>query len=72
MVAAHENVGDFQVVDGVFDDGGDVDVVERDDVRDIAVDEDGPRLAAGDDVFGNSRIREADPQSLGPLRLDSA
>src|SRR6187200_1125766 len=47
-VAANDNVGYLQVRDGVVNDSGDVDVVESDDVGDVAVNEDGARAAVGD------------------------
>lgn len=67
VVAADNNVLDVQVLDGVVDDGHDVDVNVADEVGNVAVDKSLARLKTGD-LFGrDARVTAADPEVLGLL-----
>ena len=72
-MAAENNVRDFQVLDGVFDNGGDGYVGRGDDVGNVAVNEDVAGLEAKDSSFGYAGIGAADPdcplQSLASLTI---
>lgn len=54
-------MADLQVLDGILNNGVRVDVCGRDDVRNVAVDEDITRLEAEESGFRNSRIGAAEP-----------
>jgi hypothetical protein len=60
-VAAEDDVWYFDVLDGVFDDGGDWDVGWGDDVGDVAVDEDVTGLETEEGGFGDAGVGAADP-----------
>lgn len=62
IVAANDDVADFEDIDGVLDDGEDVEVGLCDDVGDIAVDEDFAGGEAGDLVGWDAAVRAADPE----------
>jgi hypothetical protein len=60
-MSAEHDVRDFEMLDGIFDDGRDGDVGGRDDVGDVAVDEDVAGLEAEDGGFGDAGVGAADP-----------
>jgi hypothetical protein len=60
-VSADDDVRDFEVHDGVLDHGLRVDVCGRDDVGDVAVDEDVSRVQAENCGFGDAGVGAADP-----------
>ena len=66
-VAADDNVLDFEVDDGVFDDGAGVQVARVQDVGDVAMHEDVAWFEAQDGGFGNAGVGAADPEDLGVL-----
>jgi hypothetical protein len=68
-VAAEDDVLDFEVGDGEFDDGRGVDVGGGDDVGDVAVDEDVAGLEAEYGGFGAAGVGAAEPD-WKPLALD--
>jgi hypothetical protein len=70
-VPAENDVLDFEVGDGVLDDGRGVDVGWGDDVGDVAVDEDVAGLEAEDGGFGAARVGAAEPDwKLTRIRWD--
>ena len=69
VVAADDDVGDFQDIDGVLNYGKDVEVGFLDDVGDVAVDEYFAGWKAGDLVGGDAGIRTADPEITGFLLI---
>ena len=66
-VTADDDVFDLEMHHAVFEDCGDVDVVEGHDVGDIAMDKHRARLGAGHLVFADAGIGAADPEHLGLL-----
>ena len=68
-MATNNDVLDFQVLDGVLDHRKGVQVRWREDVRDVAVNEDITGLQAEDHCFRASRVRAADPKDLRALAL---
>lgn len=58
---------DFQVHDGILDDGFGVDVGRRDNVRDVAMDEDIARLEAEEGRLGAAGVGAAEPKDVGGL-----
>lgn len=69
VVAADDDVLDAQVAYGVVDDGHDVEVDRRHEVRDVAVDEDFAGVEAHDLVGGNSAIATPDVPASVSLSL---
>lgn len=61
-MARHDDVLDFQVVDGVVDDGLGGHVVRGDDVGDVAVDEDVAGLGGEEGRFGAAAVGAAEPE----------
>lgn len=59
VVSADNDVLDFEVADGVVDDGHDVEVDVVDEVGDVAVDEHLARLEAGDGFGGDAGVGAA-------------
>jgi len=68
-MAAEDDVRDFDMLDCVFDDGGDGDVGGGNDVGDVAVDEHVAGLETEEGCFGDARIGAADPEDRGRLSL---
>ena len=66
---AHDNVFDFEVLDGVGDDALGADIAGVQDVGDVAVHEHVAGLQAADGGFGAARVGAADPKDLGALAL---
>lgn len=62
VVAADDDVADFKHIDGVLEDGEDVEVGLGDDVGDVAMDENFPRGEAGDLVGGHAAVGATDPE----------
>lgn len=62
VMAADDDVRDVQVVDREFEHGGQIPVVGRDDVADIAVGKHLAGLGLGDGVDRRPRVGAADPQ----------
>lgn len=60
-MAAQNDVFDFEVDNGVFNDGHGIDVLGRNYVGDVAVDKDVTGGEAQDCGFGNARIGATDP-----------
>ncbi len=67
VVAANDDVADFEDVHGVLDHGEDVEIGLGDDVGDVAVDEDLTGREAGDLVGGHPAVRATDPEVFGVL-----
>lgn len=65
----HDDVLDFQVIDGVVDDGLGGHVVRGDDVGDVAVDEDVARLGGQEGGFGAAAVGAAEPEGGRALAL---
>ena len=68
-VAGDDDVLDFQVHDGVGDDGGGGDVACVQHVGDVAVHEDIAGFAAEEGRLGHARVGAADPEDRGRLAL---
>lgn len=66
-MAAQDDVFDFEVDDGEFEDAGAAEVVVLDDVGDVAVHEDVAGLQAEDGGFGAAGVGAADPEDFGML-----
>ncbi len=64
---ADDNVLHLQVQDGVHDDGLGGEVRGREDVGDVAVDEDVTRLEAQDGGFGHAGVGAAEPEDFRVL-----
>jgi len=69
VVAADDDVADLEDIDGVLDDGEDVEVGFCDDVCDVAVDEDFAGGEAGDLVGGDAGVGASDPEELRTLLM---
>lgn len=67
VVAAHDDVLDLEVLDGVVEHRGDVEVDVADQVGDVAVHKGLAGLEARDLLRGDARVAAADPQVLGLL-----
>ena len=67
IVAADDDVFDFEDVDGKFEDGEAVEVCIGDKVCDIAMDEEFSRFQADNFIGGNSAVGAADPKVAGQL-----
>lgn len=67
VVATDDDVLDLEVLDGVVEDGSDVEVDVADQVGDVAVDKGLAGLEAGDLLGGDARVAAANPQVLGLL-----
>lgn len=68
-MAADDDVLNFQILDGILNDGQGVDVGVDEDVGDVAVAEDLTGLQAQDGRLGTSRVRAAYPENLRGLAL---
>ncbi len=64
-MAGDDDMLDFEVVDGVVDDGLGTDIMRGDDVGDVAVDEDVTRLGGEEGGFGAAAVGAAEPQGGG-------
>jgi len=62
-MAAEDDVLNFEVHNGVFNDGGGVDVGGGDDIGDVAVDENVAGLEAEEGGFGDARVGTAEPEN---------
>ena len=69
VVAADDDVGDFQDIDGVLNYCKDVEIGFLDDVGDVAVDKYFAGWKASDLVGGDAGIRTADPEITGFLLI---
>ena len=69
VVAANNDVDDFENIYCVLDGGEAVEIGQGDDVCDVAVDKDLARLQADDFAGGNPAVRASDPQKLRDLLL---
>lgn len=67
VVAADDHVLNLEDIDRVLQDSEQVEIGFRDDIGDIAVDEDFAGCEAGDLVGGHAAVRAADPEVLGCL-----
>ena len=67
VVAADDDVADFEDIDGVLHDGEYVEVGLGHDVGDVAVDENLTWCEAGDLVGGHAAVRAADPEVFRAL-----
>ena len=72
VVAADDDVADFENIDGVLEDGEHIEIVFLDDVRDVAVDEDLTWRKPGDLVGRNPGVRASDPEVAGILLICEA
>lgn len=61
-MAAYHDMGDFEVIDAVEDDGLEGHIVRGDDVGNVAVNEDFAGLDAAEGGFGAARVRAAEPE----------
>lgn len=66
---AHDNLADFQMHDGVFDDRGGAHIIGMDAVGDVAVHEDVARLAVTHGRLRYAAVCASYPEDFGPLAL---
>ncbi len=62
-VPADDDIPDLEVVERVFKHGREVPVVNRDDVADVALDEDLPGLCTGDALRVHTRVGAPYPEN---------
>lgn len=67
VVAADDDVADFEDIHGILYDGKEVEIGFDDDVGDVAVDENLTGCEAGDLVGGHAAVRTTNPEVLGAL-----
>lgn len=67
VVAADDDVADFEDIHGILHHGEEVEIRFHDDVGDVAVDENLSGGEAGDLVGGHPAVRTTDPEVLGAL-----
>src|SRR5512133_1750461 len=72
VVAADDDVGDFENVDRELNDGEAIEIGVDDDVGDVAMNKEFSGRKADDLVGGNARIRAADPEISRGLLLGEA
>ncbi len=69
IVAADDHMTDLEDIDRVLQDSEEVEISFRDDIGDIAVDEDFSGRETGDLIGGHAAIRTTDPQVLRALLI---